>query len=129
MTEKKEFEMDEDFKESIKNLLRSIEKRDWLLDFVNSRPFSPAERTEKFRLIDKLTKGIEKFEQSLAKEYSLTQEKMRLEEKLEQDSAELEEMTDKILPELLAHLKKTNPEAHDKLVADLKAIDEAEDDE
>ena len=129
MAEKKEYEMDEDYKEALENLLRLIEKRDRLLDFVNSRPFSPAERTKKFRLIDELTKEIEKFEQSLAKQYSITQKKLQLEEKFEQDHTELEEMTDKILPELLAHLKKTNPEAHDKFVANLKAIDEAEDDE
>jgi hypothetical protein len=42
---------------------------------------------------------------------------------LEKEYEELDEMTKAIEPELLAYLQKNNPEAYEKLKADLEEID------
>lgn len=125
---RKEYKMSDDYKQSVARLLDRIKERDRLLDYVNVRPFPPDVRKEKLRLIDQLTRQIDKFEQALAKEYEITQEKRQFEEEIEKDYEELDEMCDEILPELLAYLAEHNPEAHAKIVADLKEIDEKEED-
>ena len=125
----KEFEMSDEYKLSLERLMKAINERDRLLEYVNSRPFPPQVRAQKLQLIGQLTKQIEKFEKAIAGEYEITQEKFRAEEKLDTIYEELDEMTDEILPELLAYLAEHNPEVHAKLVADLERIDKENEDE
>lgn len=112
---------DEEYQKETASLLKRIEKREQMVQLLKiARPEKiPAIR----ECIASLDKGIEHTEKIM----DLHREKFQLEMELEKQYVELDEMSRAIEPELLAYLAEHNPEAYEKLKAELAEIDEEAD--
>jgi len=113
MTERKEYEMSDGYKQALQHLLERIQTRDWLAEKIKIA--SPSRRAKLVQQLAELDRHIDKFEQALANEYELTQRKGRLEEEYEAQMEKLDEMTDAIL----ADMKEKAPELYRKIKAEL----------
>jgi dsDNA-specific endonuclease/ATPase MutS2 len=113
MTERKEYEMSDSYKQALKHLLDRIKTREWLAEKIKIA--SPAQRPNLLKQLAELDRHIEKFEQALANEYELAQRKGQLEEEYKAQMEDLEELTDAIL----ADMKEKAPELYEKIVAEL----------
>lgn len=112
---KKEFEMDESYKQGLAYLLEAIEQRDLLAETIKLAP--PEKRAESLQLLAQMDKSIEAGEQALANEYEAYQTHERAKDDLRQT---LKSKTDAELAQLRAHLKE-NPgkmQAVEKMLAE-----------
>lgn len=100
---RKEYEMDDNYKQALAFLLESIGERDQLAETVKLAP--PEKRAEGLHLLAQLDKSIEASEQALAKEYETFQTHERVKDELRQT---LKSKSAADLAELRAHFKK-NP--------------------
>jgi hypothetical protein len=113
MAQRKEYEMSDDYKQALRNLLDRIKTRDWAVEKLKT--IHPSRRAKLTKQIAELNQSIDKFEQSLADEYELVQNLRRLEEEQEARMEKLDEMTDNILSEM----KEKAPEVYRKIIAEL----------
>ena len=118
-----ELEMTDEYQKKSEFLLERIKERDEMVELLKIA--HPSKIAEIRDLIARLDDVIERTEKVM----EILLEAQRLEQKIDKDYEELEAMTEAIEPELLAYLEKNNPEAYEKLKADLAAIDEMEDEE
>ncbi|HEX8249730.1 MAG TPA: hypothetical protein VF599_16245 [Pyrinomonadaceae bacterium] len=112
---KKEYEMDESYKNALAFLLEAIEQRDLLAETIRLAP--PEKRAESLQLLAQMDKSIEAGEQALANEYETFQTHARAKDDLRQM---LKSKTEPELAQLRAHLKK-NPgsmQAVEKMLAE-----------
>lgn len=112
----KEYPMDDDYNRALEFLIKQIAERDEMLEQVKFLP--PEARPEALRLLDNLSKAIEKGEQALAKEYDSVQNLRRLEEDRDNKFDELLEG----LAGSYVHVKYRNPEMLEKLEATINAM-------
>ncbi|CAN5495535.1 hypothetical protein BH10ACI1_BH10ACI1_21290 [soil metagenome] len=118
----KEYPMDENYNQALAFLIEQIAERDEMLKQLKLLP--PEARPEGLRLLNELSKAIEKGEQKLADEYKAFQNLRRLEEKRDNAFDELAEG----MAGAYVHAKYRNPEmieGLDKAIADMPP-DEAE---
>ncbi|HEX8369811.1 MAG TPA: hypothetical protein VF604_14790 [Pyrinomonadaceae bacterium] len=113
MTERKEYEMSDGYKQALQNLLDRIKTREWLAEKIKIAP--PSRRPKLVKQLADLDVNIDKFEQSLAEEYEITQKKGRAEEEYEAQMEALDKKTDAIL----ADMKEKDPELYRKIKAAL----------
>jgi DNA anti-recombination protein RmuC len=113
MSERKEYEMSDSYKQALRHLLERIQTRDWVAEKIKTA--SPARRPKLVKQLAELDRSIDKFEQALAEEYELAQRKGRLEEEYE---AQMEEL-DKTCDDILEGMKEKAPELYEKIMADL----------
>lgn len=107
----------EEYQKESAFLLKRIEDREEMLGLLKIA--HPSKISDIRACIAQLDDIIERTEDIM----EMHLKKHRLEKEQEKRNEELEKMTDAILPELLAHLEKTNPEAYEKLKASLEEID------
>jgi hypothetical protein len=100
---RKEYEMDDKYKQALAFLLETIEQRDELAETIKLAP--PEKRAEGLQLLAQLDKSIEAGEQALANEYEAFQTHARAEDEMRQM---LKSKSETELAELRAHLKE-NP--------------------
>ena len=113
MPERKEYEMPDDYKQALRNLLDRIKTRDWAVEKLKT--IHPSRRANLIKQIDELNRGIDRFEQALANEYELVQELRRVEEEYAAQMEELDKMADAIM----ADMKEKEPELYRKIKAEL----------
>lgn len=112
---KKEYEMDDGYKQALAFLLEAIEQRDVLAETIKLAP--PEKRAEGLQLLAQMDKSIEAGEQALANEYETFQTHERAKDGLRQT---LKSKSETELAQLRAHLKK-NPgtmESVEKMLAE-----------
>lgn len=112
---KKEYEMDDNYKQALAFLLEAIRQRDILAESLKLAP--PERRAEGLQLLAQMDESIEAGEQALANEYETFQTHARAEDDLRQT---LKSKTAAELAQLRAHLKK-NPgsmQAVEKMLAE-----------
>jgi hypothetical protein len=118
-----ELEINDEYRKKSEFLLQRIKDREELVELLKIA--HPSKIPDIRNYIARLDDIIERIEKSM----EMHLEVQRLEKKIDKDYEELEAMTEAIEPELLAYLEKNNPEAYEKLKADLAAIDAQEDEE
>lgn len=106
----------EEYKKESAFLLERIQRREDLVEQLKQA--QPDKIPEIRRCIAKLDAVIEQTEQIM----QMHIKKHELQIKMKIADEESLAMCDAILPELLAHLEKNNPEAYEKLKAELKEI-------
>lgn len=118
-----ELEITDEYRKESEFLLQRIKDREELVELLKiAHPSKIAEIRNSIARLDDVIERSEKI-------MEMHLEAQRLQQKADKDYEELEALTDLILPELLAYLEKNNPEAYEKLKADLAAIDEEEDED
>jgi hypothetical protein len=118
-----ELEINDEYRKKSEFLLQRIKDREEMVELLKIA--HPSKIADIRNCIARLDDIIERTEKSM----EMHLEALRLEQEIDKDYEELEEMTDHILPELLAYLEKNNPEAYEKLKADLAAIDEQDEED
>ncbi len=115
--------IDEDYQEEAASLLERIERREEMRELL--KVAAPSKIPAIRAYIAKLDKIIEETEEIM----EVLVKKRRLQAELEQEYEELDKMNKAIEPELLAYLEKNNPEAYEKLKAELEEIDARSDED
>jgi hypothetical protein len=111
------FEQREEYKKESETLLFHLQEREEMTRLLKiAHPSKVSEIREVIAGLDHLIERTEKIMQIILEKYQLEQE-------AEEHYLKVQAKMDKALPELLAYLAEHNPEAGEKLVADLAEIE------